>query len=208
TSTKRWRAEKSPAMPPVVSHTTSRASGAGAAGAKRPSRGRGETVDARDLKSLGGNPVRVQVPPSAPLPFRCDRCWAISLSGQPPDLVAVEIFHVVADRAGAAACACGLDGVEAGAFVRGGVDAHEKADVLADLVEGVAPAQIVQARERRAVEMRLHRPEPFDAPDLRHEPGAIEPGRVRHGVVDLAADVAGEKAFFQFEANLGEIALA
>src|SRR5437588_838540 len=28
-------------------------------------RGRGETVDARDLKSLGGNPVRVQVPPSA-----------------------------------------------------------------------------------------------------------------------------------------------
>ena len=28
--------------------------------------GRGETVDARDLKSLGGNPVRVQVPPSAP----------------------------------------------------------------------------------------------------------------------------------------------
>src|SRR4029077_11726526 len=66
TSTKRWRAEKSPAMPPVVSHTTSRASGAGAAGAKRPLRGRGETVDARDLKSLGGNPVRVQVPPSAP----------------------------------------------------------------------------------------------------------------------------------------------
>src|ERR1700720_1675594 len=31
--------------------------------------GRGETVDARDLKSLGGNPVWVQVPPSAPAPF-------------------------------------------------------------------------------------------------------------------------------------------
>ena len=30
-----------------------------------PPRGRGETVDARDLKSLGGDPVRVQVPPSA-----------------------------------------------------------------------------------------------------------------------------------------------
>src|ERR1700680_2356550 len=29
-------------------------------------RGRGETVDARDLKSLGRNPVWVQVPPSAP----------------------------------------------------------------------------------------------------------------------------------------------
>ena len=29
-------------------------------------RGRGETVDARDLKSLGSNPVWVQVPPSAP----------------------------------------------------------------------------------------------------------------------------------------------
>jgi hypothetical protein len=25
-----------------------------------------EPVDARDLKSLGGNPVRVQIPPSAP----------------------------------------------------------------------------------------------------------------------------------------------
>src|SRR5262249_29005711 len=45
-----------------------RASGVTSSVACRPSsdRGRGETVDARDLKSLGGNPVRVQVPPSAP----------------------------------------------------------------------------------------------------------------------------------------------
>ena len=39
-------------------------------------RGRGETVDARDLKSLGSNPVWVQVPPSAPT---CCRSEARSL---------------------------------------------------------------------------------------------------------------------------------
>src|SRR5262249_24897745 len=34
--------------------------------ARNPARGRGEMVGARDLKSLGGNPVPVQVRPSAP----------------------------------------------------------------------------------------------------------------------------------------------
>jgi hypothetical protein len=80
TRSQTWMAGTSPATTPVVSHATSRASGAAAAGAKRPSRGRGETVDARDLKSLGGNPVRVQVPPSAPTAERRNLgCGSISV---------------------------------------------------------------------------------------------------------------------------------